>query len=181
MEDPFQGEERVMVPSPKVPTYDLKPEMNAEKLTDETIKAIKKNKYGFILVNFANPDMVGHTGIMEAAVKAVEKVDACLGRLMVEIEAQKMNAIITADHGNVETMIDVNTGEPHTEHTTNPVPFILYNHDDLRILPEASLCNVAPTVIQLLGLKKPMAMNSDNLIAKDGKAFKDPSIIEYQV
>lgn len=180
-EDPFEGENRVLVPSPKVPTYDLKPEMSADKVTDETIKAIKKNKYGFILINFANPDMVGHTGVMEAAVKAVEKVDACLGRLMIEIEARKMNAIITADHGNVETMIDVNTGEPHTEHTTNPVPFILYNNDNLRILPEASLCNVAPTVIQLLGLKKPMVMNSDNLIAKDDKAFKDPSIIEYRV
>lgn len=155
--------------------------MSADKVTDETIKAIKKNKYGFILINFANPDMVGHTGVMEAAVKAVEKVDACLGRLMIEIEARKMNAIITADHGNVETMIDVNTGEPHTEHTTNPVPFILYNNDNLRILPEASLCNVAPTVIQLLGLKKPIVMNSDNLITKDGKAFKDPSIIEYRV
>jgi 2,3-bisphosphoglycerate-independent phosphoglycerate mutase len=180
-ENPFEGEDRVLVPSPKVPTYDLKPEMSADKVTDETVKAIKSKKYGFILINFANPDMVGHTGVMEAAVKAVEKVDSCLGRIMVEVKAQKMNAIITADHGNVETMIDINTGEPHTEHTTNPVPFILYNNDDLRVLPNAALCNVAPTILKLLGLKKPMVMNSDNLIAIEGQTPKDPSIIEYRV
>ncbi|MCX6811823.1 MAG: alkaline phosphatase family protein, partial [Candidatus Berkelbacteria bacterium] len=180
-EDPFGGEDRILVPSPKVATYDLKPEMNADKVTNETLKAIKSNKYGFILINFANPDMVGHTGVFEAAVKAVEKIDSCLGKLIEEIKAHKMNAIITADHGNVETMIDINTGEPHTEHTTNPVPFILYNNESLSILPEAALCNVAPTILELLDLKKPMQMNSESLIAKDRERLKDPSIIEYRV
>jgi len=180
-EKPFEGEDRILIPSPKVPTYDLKPEMSADKVTDETLKAIKKDKYGFIIVNFANPDMVGHTGVFEAAVKAVEKVDICLGMLMKEIQAKKINAIITADHGNVETMININTGEPHTEHTTNPVPFILYNNDNLKILPEAALSNVAPTILELMGLEKPMQMISQSLIAKDGENVKDPAIIEYRV
>lgn len=180
-EKPFEGEDRVLIPSPKVPTYDLKPEMNADKVTEETIKAIKKDKYGFLLVNFANPDMVGHTGVFEQAVKAVEKVDECLGKLMAEIQTRKMNAIITADHGNVETMIDINTGEPHTEHTTNPVPFVLCNNDNLKISPEAALSNVAPTILELMGLKKPIQMNKESLIAKNGENLKNPDIIEYRV
>lgn len=180
-EDPFPGEDRVLVPSSKVPTYDLKPEMSADKVANETLKAIKSGKYKFIVVNFANPDMVGHTGIMEAAIKAVEKVDECIGKLMEEIKKQKINAIITADHGNIETMIDINTGEPHTEHTTNPVPLIFYNNDNLRILPGAALCNVAPTILELLDLKKPIQMNKEDLIAKDGEEVKNPDIIEYRV
>jgi 2,3-bisphosphoglycerate-independent phosphoglycerate mutase len=111
----------------------------------------------------------------------VEKVDTCLGILIKEIKLQKMKAIITADHGNVETMIDINTGEPYTEHTTNPVPFILYNDDNLRLLPNAALCNVAPTIIELLGLKKPMQMNKESLIAQGGEEVKNPDIIEYRV
>lgn len=180
-EQPFEGEDRILVPSPKVPTYDLKPEMSAKEVTEETIKAIKKKKYSFILINFANPDMVGHTGVMEAAVKAVETVDICLGKIMAEIKNNKYNAIITADHGNVETMIDINTGEPYTEHTTNPVPLILYNSDNLHISSDASLRNVAPTVLELMGLKKPIVMNGESLIAKDGEQLKNPDIIEYRV
>ncbi|MBU2595330.1 2,3-bisphosphoglycerate-independent phosphoglycerate mutase [Patescibacteria group bacterium] len=180
-EKPFEGEKRILIPSPKVPTYDLKPQMSAKEVTSETIKAIKSQKYGFILINFANPDMVGHTGVFEAAVKAVETIDESLGRLMEEIKKQKMNAIITADHGNVETMIDINTGEPYTEHTTNPVPFILFNNDNLKILPNAALSNVAPTILDLMDLKKPILMNSESLIAKDGESAKDPGIIEYRV
>jgi len=180
-EKAFPGEERVLVPSPKVPTYDLKPEMSAKAVAQETIKAVKSRKFGFILVNFANPDMVGHTGVFEAAVKAVETIDKHLGSLIEEVKRQKMNAIITADHGNAETMIDINSGEPNTEHTTNPVPFILFNHDNLKILPGAALSNVAPTILELMEIKKPIEMNSESLIAKDGADLKNPDIIEYRV
>jgi 2,3-bisphosphoglycerate-independent phosphoglycerate mutase len=180
-ENPFPGEDRVLVPSPKVPTYDLKPEMSAEGVLDEVLKAIKKDKYSFILVNFANPDMVGHTGVFEATVKAVEKVDICVGKLLEESTKKNIPVIITADHGNAETMINVDTGEPNTEHTTNPVPIILHNHQQLRILGKASLCNVAPTILELLDINKPIEMNAESLIAKGGDKTQESNVIEYHL
>jgi len=180
-EKPLEGEKRVLVPSTKVPTYDQKPEMSSAKVTNEVIKAIKSKKYKFVLVNFANPDMVGHTGNFEATVKAVETVDKCLGRVVETIKKNNYSAIITADHGNAETMINIETGGPHTEHTNNPVPLILYNHEKLKLMTESALCNVAPTILGILGLEKPIEMNVNNLILKKSEKSNKDDIIEYHL
>ena len=129
-EKAFEGEDRVLIPSPRdIPTYDKKPEMSADEVTDEVIRQIKSKKYGFIVINYANADMVGHTGILEAAIKAVEKVDECLGRLLDAVKKNNGIAIITSDHGDADQMIDYETGQPHTAHTMNPVPFILVDNN----------------------------------------------------
>lgn len=180
-EKPFAGEDRILVPSPKVPTYELKPEMSSDHVTKEVIKAIKKDKYKFLLVNYANPDMVGHTGNFEATVKAVETVDKCLGAVIETIKNNDYSAIITADHGNAETMINVETGGPHTEHTNNPVPLIFFNHEKLKLLADSALCNVAPMVIELLNLDKPIEMNVDSLILQNPEDEKKDGIIEYHL
>ncbi len=124
-EEPYEGEARIMVPSPKVATYDMKPEMSAPELTDKAVLAIKSEQFDLIVLNFANPDMVGHTGSLPAAIKAVETVDAGLGRIVEQIEKQNGALLVTADHGNCELMRDPETGVPHTAHTTNPVPVML--------------------------------------------------------
>ncbi len=164
VEKPFAGEERILVPSPKVATYDLKPEMSAAGIADTVVNAIEKGNFDAIIMNFANADMVGHSGKLEAAVKAVEAVDDCLGRLYQALQPRGGAWIITADHGNAETMIDPTTGGPHTYHTTNPVPFILLAEDDkLDLRPNGSLQDIAPTLLGVLGLPQPAEMTGRDL------------------
>jgi 2,3-bisphosphoglycerate-independent phosphoglycerate mutase len=161
----FPGEERILVPSPKVPTYDQQPEMSAPEVTDKVVEAIRSGRFDVIVLNYANTDMVGHTGSLGAAVKAVETVDTCLGRLSAAVEDAGGTLVITADHGNAEMMRDPETGEPHTAHTTNPVPFIVVNPPRaIRRLEEGRLSDVAPTLLDILGLPKPAAMTGRSLL-----------------
>jgi 2,3-bisphosphoglycerate-independent phosphoglycerate mutase len=164
-EAPFPGEERVLIPSPKVATYDLKPEMSAHELTDQLVDRIGSGNFDFILVNYANPDMVGHTGILEAAQIAIRTVDDCLGRLSTAIEDAGGVLLITADHGNAETMRDAVTGEPHTAHTLNVVPAVLVNPPPgIERLNDGRLADVAPTLLKLLGLDQPREMTGVSLL-----------------
>ncbi|MDD3593473.1 MAG: 2,3-bisphosphoglycerate-independent phosphoglycerate mutase [Candidatus Gastranaerophilales bacterium] len=165
LEKPFPSETRALVPSPSVPTYDLKPEMSAFEVVEKVTGAIESEEYPFILVNFANPDMVGHTGILEAAEKAVEAVDICIGKIVDAVKKHGFTMLLTADHGNAEQMIDFATGKPFTAHTTNPVPFFVINADKPVELREGgSLSDVAPTVLQLLGIEQPEEMTGQSLI-----------------
>ena len=167
VEKPFGGEERILVPSPKVPTYDLKPEMSAEGITDTVVNAVEKGDFDAIIMNYANADMVGHTGKLEAAIKAVEAVDAGLGRIYQALRPRGGAWIITADHGNAETMIDPVTGGPHTYHTTNPVPFILVTgQDHLSLRQGGALQDVAPTILGLLGADRPGEMTGRDLVVR---------------
>jgi len=165
VEKPFDGEEREMVASPKVATYDLMPEMSAEGVCNGVLKGISRGDFDVIVVNFANPDMVGHTGVYEAAVKACETCDVMLGRIHQAIKQTGGEWIITADHGNAETMIDPVTGGVHTYHTTNPVPLILVNEDRRPLRSGGSLRDLAPTILGLLGLPKPTEMSGVDLRA----------------
>jgi 2,3-bisphosphoglycerate-independent phosphoglycerate mutase len=165
----FPGEERILVPSPReVKTYDQKPEMSAREVTDRLVAALGTGAYGFALVNFANPDMVGHTGILEAAIKAVRVVDECIGRLAATARQQGMAMLITADHGNCEMMTDPVTGQPHTAHTLNPVPFILADPDyrGARLRSKGVLADVAPTALQVMGLPQPKEMKGLGLVQR---------------
>jgi 2,3-bisphosphoglycerate-independent phosphoglycerate mutase len=165
----FKGEDRILVPSPRdVKTYDLKPEMSAREVTDKLVGAIEGGKHDFILANFANPDMVGHTGVLEAAVKAVRTVDECVGRLWAAASKRGMAMIVTADHGNCEMMVDPVTGEPHTAHTLNPVPFILAHPDfkGAKLQPTGVLADVAPTAMHVMGLPQPAEMKGLGLIVR---------------
>lgn len=167
VEAPNKGEERILVPSPKVATYDLQPEMSAPVVCDKLVEAIKSGKYDVIIINFANPDMVGHTGIEGAAIKAIETVDACVGRTVEAIKETDGIMFICADHGNAEQLLDYETGEPFTAHTTNPVPFILVNADPAYKLREGGcLADIAPTLIELMGLKQPKEMTGKSLLVK---------------
>ncbi len=159
----YPGEDRIMVPSPKVATYDLQPEMSAPELTDKAVEAIASGKYDLIVLNFANPDMVGHTGSLPAAIKAVETVDACLGRIVDAIGRAGGALLVTADHGNCETMRDPETGGPHTFHTTNPVPMMLLGGGEVS-LAEGRLADVAPTLLELMNLPKPAQMTGVSLL-----------------
>jgi 2,3-bisphosphoglycerate-independent phosphoglycerate mutase len=162
----FPGEERILVPSPKVPTYDRQPEMSAPEVTDKVVEAIRAGRFDVIVLNYANTDMVGHTGSLRAAIQSVETVDTCLGRLAVAVEEAGGTLVITADHGNAEMMRDPETGEPHTAHTTNPVPFIVMNPPSaVSRLADGRLSDVAPTLLDILGLPKPAAMTGRSLIA----------------
>jgi 2,3-bisphosphoglycerate-independent phosphoglycerate mutase len=164
VEKPFPGEERLLVPSPKVPTYDLKPEMSAAGITDAVIHAIEKGEFDAIIMNFANADMVGHSGKLEAAIKACETIDECLGRIYQALKPRGGAWIITADHGNAETMIDLVTGGPHTYHTTNPVPLMLITGDGRTPLkPGGSLRDIAPTILGLAGVAEPREMTGHDL------------------
>jgi 2,3-bisphosphoglycerate-independent phosphoglycerate mutase len=163
-EEPFAGEDRILVPSPKVATYDLKPEMSALEITAKLEAAIASGKYDLIVVNYANPDMVGHTGIMDAAIKAVDTIDGCLGRLKVAVTKAGGVLLITADHGNIEMMRDPETGEPHTAHTTFDVPIIVVNAKQDVKLSDGRLADVAPTLLDLMGLAKPRAMSGHSLV-----------------
>jgi len=164
VEKPFGGEERILVPSPKVATYDLKPEMSAAGITDTVVKAIEKGAFDAIIMNYANADMVGHSGKLEAAIKAVEAVDAGLAQIYQALKPRGGAWIITADHGNAETMIDPVTGGPHTYHTTNPVPFVLVTENDkLQLKPGGSLRDIAPTMLGVLGQPRPADMTGTDL------------------
>jgi len=163
-EDPFPGEDRGLIPSPKVATYDLKPEMSAYELTEATLERLKTHDDDFILINFANPDMVGHTGSLEAAIKAVETVDGCAARLVEAVMAKGGAVIVTADHGNCERMIEEMTGEAHTYHTTNPVSLFVIEPEYTLLHPRGKLADVAPTVLDLMGIPQPPEMTGRTLI-----------------
>jgi 2,3-bisphosphoglycerate-independent phosphoglycerate mutase len=163
-EEPFPGEDRIMVPSPKVATYDLQPEMSAPELTDKVVAAIDSGKYDLIVMNYANPDMVGHTGSLPAAVKAVETVDAGLGRIADAVERAGGALLVTADHGNCETMRDPDTGGPHTAHTTNPVPVLLLGARNRALIADGRLADLAPTLLELMGLPQPKEMTGVSLL-----------------
>jgi 2,3-bisphosphoglycerate-independent phosphoglycerate mutase len=162
----YPGEDRILVPSPKVATYDLQPEMSAPELTDRAVAAIDSAKYDLIVMNYANPDMVGHTGSLPAAIKAVETVDTGLGRVAEAIARQGGALLVTADHGNCELMRDPATGGPHTAHTTNPVPVFLFDTKE-RTVHEGRLADVAPTLLHLMGLPQPPEMTGKALTAAE--------------
>ena len=165
VEEPQAHETRVLVASPKVATYDLQPEMSAREVCDNVLKAIDNPEYGFILVNFANPDMVGHTGVLEAAVKADKVVDECVGKIADACKKHDVIMLLTADHGNSEVMVNYETGKPMTAHTTNEVPFVLINAPaGIELKETGALCNVAPTILDLFGIKKPAEMDAESLI-----------------
>jgi 2,3-bisphosphoglycerate-independent phosphoglycerate mutase len=163
-EEPFEGEERILIPSPKVATYDLQPEMNAPEVTDRIVEAIEQQRFDVIVVNYANGDMVGHTGVFEAAVKAVEALDTCVGRIVEALEKVDGEALITADHGNVEQMEDACTGQAHTAHTSEPVPFIYVGKRKVQVREGGVLADVAPTMLKLLGLEKPAEMTGTSIL-----------------
>jgi 2,3-bisphosphoglycerate-independent phosphoglycerate mutase len=162
----YEGEDRCLIPSPKIATYDLKPEMSAYEVTDEVIRRIQSGKYDVIVLNYANMDMIGHTGIFEAAVKAVEAVDKCVGRIVGALQEKGGVALITADHGNAEQMINFETGEPFTAHTSNPVKCIYLGNDEVKALKNGKLCNLAPTLLDILGVPKPQEMTGKSLLIK---------------
>ena len=167
VEEPNKGEDRILVLSPKVATYDLQPEMSAPAVCDKLVEAIKSGKYDVIIINFANPDMVGHTGIEDAAIKAIETVDACVGRTVDAVKETDGILFICADHGNAEQLVDYETGTPFTAHTTNPVPFILVNADPSFKLREGGcLADIAPTLIELMGMEQPKEMTGKSLLVK---------------
>src|ERR1700722_14266009 len=166
-EQPYSGEDRIMVPSPKVATYDLQPEMSAPELTDKAVTAINSGKYDLIVLNYANPDMVGHTGSLPAAIKAVETVDAGLGRIAEAIQKSGGALLVTADHGNCEMMRDPQTGGPHTSHTTNPVPLLLLGARNRALVGEGRLADIAPTLLELMELPKPKEMTGASLLRGD--------------
>ena len=163
VEAPYEGEDRVLIPSPKVATYDLQPEMSAYAVTDEAVRRIESGRYDVIILNYANCDMVGHTGVFEAAVKAVEAVDTCLGRLLAALEKAGGRAFLTADHGNADQMADEN-GAPFTAHTTNPVPFVAIGFGDIKLRSGGRLADIAPTMLQAMGLPQPEEMTGRSLL-----------------
>ncbi|NOR52319.1 MAG: 2,3-bisphosphoglycerate-independent phosphoglycerate mutase, partial [Gammaproteobacteria bacterium] len=163
-EEPFEWEDRVLINSPNVATYDMQPEMSAPELTDRLVEAIESDKYDAIICNFANPDMVGHTGNMEATIKALEALDLCLGRVEAALKKTDGAMLITADHGNAEKMRDKESGQPHTAHTTNPVPLIYVGRREIELDLGGTLADLAPTMLELMGLDKPTEMNGHSLI-----------------
>ena len=167
VEEPNKGEDRILVKSPKVPTYDMQPEMSAPEVCEKLVDAIKSDKYDVIIINFANPDMVGHTGVEAAAIKAVEAVDECVGKAVEALKEVDGQMFICADHGNAEQLVDYETGEPYTAHTTNPVPFILVNADPKYTLREnGCLADIIPTLIQLMGMEQPAEMTGKSLLVE---------------
>ncbi len=164
-EKTFPGEDRELIPSPRISTYDLQPEMSAFKVTDSLLEKLKLNKYDVVILNFANPDMVGHTGIFKAAVAAIEAVDKCLRKLIPAILNKGGQVLLTADHGNSERMVDEN-GEPHTAHTTNPVPFIYIGEPEKAEVKNGILADIAPTILAILDIEKPEEMTGNSLIVK---------------
>lgn len=164
IETPFPQEDRVLIPSPKIATYDLQPEMSARELTQRLINEIKNGQYGVIICNFANPDMVGHTGNLKAAIQAIEVIDECLGYIVPELQKAGGELLITADHGNAECMYDCTTRQPHTAHTSDPVPFIYVGRNAQIIKENGKLSDIAPTMLYLLNLPKPQEMTGSSLL-----------------
>ena len=162
-EKAFAGEERILVPSPKVATYDLQPEMNAPEVTDRLVEVIESKKYNAIICNFANCDMVGHSGILEAAIKAVEALDVCVGRVVAAMQKIGGEVIITADHGNAELMRDYANNQPHTQHTTNLVPLI-YIGRKAKLIENGALSDLSPTLLHMMGIPQPVEMTGKNLV-----------------
>jgi 2,3-bisphosphoglycerate-independent phosphoglycerate mutase len=166
-EIPFEGETRLLIPSPKVATYDLQPEMSAREVCDTLIREMRGDQHDYLVCNFANPDMVGHTGVLPAAIKAVETVDECVGRVLEAMDPARYVAIVTADHGNCELMVDPVTGGPHTAHTTNPVPCILVDRDYRgELIGDGSLRDLAPTILNYMGVERPAEMTGRDLRAR---------------
>jgi 2,3-bisphosphoglycerate-independent phosphoglycerate mutase len=172
----FEDEDRILVQSPNVATYDLQPEMSAFELTDKLVEAIESGKYDAIICNYANPDMVGHTGNFEATVKAIEALDSCLGRVVEALKKAGGEALITADHGNAELMLNPETGQPHTAHTNNPVPLI-YVGRPTELMESGSLCDVAPTMLELMGLDKPEEMGGHSLLRHEEEAAESANTL----
>lgn len=167
VEEPYPGEDRILVPSPKVATYDLQPEMSAYTVCEKMVEAIHSGKYDAIILNFANPDMVGHTGIIDAAVAAVEAVDTCVGRVIEAVLEENGQLFMCADHGNCEQMIDYETGAPWTAHTTNPVPFVIVNAEGCKGIREGGrLADIAPTLLDMMGLEQPKEMTGKSLLIR---------------
>ena len=166
VEEPNKDEARTLVKSPAVATYDLQPEMSAPEVGEKLTAAITSDEYDVIIINFANPDMVGHTGVIEAAVTAVERIDACVGAAVEAVKRVDGVMFICADHGNAEKMIDYETGEPHTAHTTNPVPFILVNYGDVKLREGGCLADIAPTLLEIMELPQPAEMTGKSLLVK---------------
>jgi len=164
VEKPYEGEDRILIPSPKVRTYDMKPEMSAQEVTDTVVS--KMDKYDFIVLNFANPDMVGHTGVLKAAIMAVEFVDSCLAKIVARIKELDGVLLVTADHGNCEEMLVEGENSCDTAHSTNPVPFYLFNHP-AKLRRKGILADIAPTILDLLGIEKPKEMTGEDLIIRD--------------
>jgi 2,3-bisphosphoglycerate-independent phosphoglycerate mutase len=164
VETPYPGEERILVPSPKVATYDLKPEMSAHEVTDRLVDAIRSRQYGAIICNYANGDMVGHTGNLAAAIRAIEVLDECIGRVVAAMREAGGEVLITSDHGNAETMLDAATRQAHTAHTLNLVP-LLYVGRQAKIAGRGALQDVAPTLLTMMGLPQPPQMTGKSLIA----------------
>jgi 2,3-bisphosphoglycerate-independent phosphoglycerate mutase len=169
IEKPYPGESRILVPSPKVRTYDEKPEMSAYEVTDRLVEAVKEGHYGSIVCNYANCDMVGHTGVMSAAVSAVETVDDCLGRVISAVKTARGQMLITADHGNAEQMVDPMSGQAATSHTMNPVPLVYFG-GERNLLDGGNLADVAPTLLELMGLDKPPEMTGRSLLEERQRA-----------
>ena len=165
IDEPQPHETRVLVPSPKVATYDMQPEMSAPEVCENVLKAVENPDYGFVLVNFANPDMVGHTGVIEAATKACQIVDDCVGKIAEACKKNNVIMLLTADHGNSEVMVNPETGKPQTAHTTNKVPFVLINAPSgIKLVEDGALCDIAPTVLELMGIEKPSEMKGTSLL-----------------
>jgi 2,3-bisphosphoglycerate-independent phosphoglycerate mutase len=164
-EQEYAGETRILVPSPKVATYDLQPEMSAVEVTDRLVEAIHSRKFDAIICNYANGDMVGHTGVLEAAIKAVETLDACLGRIVEAILAENGSCLVTADHGNVEQMLDPDSGQAMTSHTTGPVPLVCISKQKVQLAHDGSLCDVAPSLLTLMQLPIPPEMTGHSLVS----------------
>ena len=165
VEEKYEGEDRVLIPSPKVDTFDMKPEMSAYEVTEEVIKRIKAKKYNLIILNYANGDMVGHSAKLEPTRIAIETVDECVSKVVSAVREEKGTVIITADHGNAEQLINYETGEPMTSHTTNLVPFILIGEKGVE-LNEGRLADIAPTILDIMGLEKAVEMTGQSLVKK---------------
>lgn len=167
VEEPNKNEDRILVPSPKVATYDLQPEMSAPQVTEKLVEAIESNKYDVIIINYANPDMVGHTGVISAAVKAIETIDDCIGKVMEAILKTDSQMFLCADHGNSDQLIDYETGKPFTAHTTNPVPFVLVNCKKAKgLMEDGKLCDIAPTLLDMMDMPQPKEMTGHSLLIK---------------
>lgn len=167
VEEPNAGEDRILVPSPKVATYDLQPEMSAPQVTEKLVEAIESGKYDMIIINYANPDMVGHTGVIPAAVKAIETIDSCVGKVLDALLKTDGQMFMCADHGNSDQLIDYATGKPFTAHTTNPVPFVLVNcHKAKGLMEDGKLCDIAPTLLDMMDIPQPKEMTGHSLLIK---------------